>query len=389
MNDYHIYPFRFVGGVKNIHKMDSRDFLKSVGGNVGNLAFQYPLELLFGDRIRPFYNQLDYQDREVLIITAANWINEGKGKVALDDTFLSLVSSYKKVIIYGLGAQSEIGVSALEYSKKIHPSVVAVIKKLSSYVDLLGVRDDFTKELLILWGVENSVVLGCSSVLINPSPVLGSEIIARCSKLLEKKPDDLRITLNEYTHNPKSRTLNRRDFNANIDFIRNWGGHYCLQGRYAFPYFFNESEDLGSVIEDYLSDDNMRYLKAMIKDRTAFFSNVPDWIAYYKRRDFVTGTRIHGAILAITAGTPTVLIAHDSRTYGLAKVLGIPSVSAEFFYSNSPTPTQMLCICKEQLAEFDKVRASLAFRWVDCFNNVEIDISQHLTKLMSFYERAV
>jgi hypothetical protein len=48
------------------------------------------------------------------------------------------------------------------------------------------------------------------------------------------------------------------------------------------------------------------------------------WVDYMKRFDFACGARIHGNIAAILAGTPSVVLAHDSRTLELAQYHAIP-----------------------------------------------------------------
>ena len=46
-----------------------------------------------------------------------------------------------------------------------------------------------------------------------------------------------------------------------------------------------------------------------------------------KRFDMVVGPRFHGIMAAVAAGTPGVLVAHDSRTKELAEACGIPHVT--------------------------------------------------------------
>ena len=55
-----------------------------------------------------------------------------------------------------------------------------------------------------------------------------------------------------------------------------------------------------------------------------FFLDPPPWFAFLAGRDFAFGSRIHGTIAALIAGTPAVVLAHDSRTLELARYFDIP-----------------------------------------------------------------
>ena len=61
-----------------------------------------------------------------------------------------------------------------------------------------------------------------------------------------------------------------------------------------------------------------------VHDRMRFPLDPRTWTEYLKGFDFSFGTRIHGTIAAILAGTPALLLAHDSRTLELAQYHGIP-----------------------------------------------------------------
>jgi polysaccharide pyruvyl transferase WcaK-like protein len=62
--------------------------------------------------------------------------------------------------------------------------------------------------------------------------------------------------------------------------------------------------------------------------RVRHFVHPPEWIAFLGTRAFSIGTRIHGNIAALLAGTPALVIAHDSRTLELARYHQIPHVLA-------------------------------------------------------------
>ena len=58
--------------------------------------------------------------------------------------------------------------------------------------------------------------------------------------------------------------------------------------------------------------------------RTRLYLDPWPWIRYLREADFSFGTRIHGNIAALLAGTPAYVFAHDSRTFELARYFGIP-----------------------------------------------------------------
>jgi hypothetical protein len=60
------------------------------------------------------------------------------------------------------------------------------------------------------------------------------------------------------------------------------------------------------------------------QDRVRFYVEPWPWIADLREADFSFGSRIHGNITALVAGTPAYVLAHDSRTLELARWFGIP-----------------------------------------------------------------
>ena len=60
------------------------------------------------------------------------------------------------------------------------------------------------------------------------------------------------------------------------------------------------------------------------EQRTRFYVEPWPWIDDLRGFDFSFGTRIHGTIAALLAGTPAVVLAHDSRTLELARYFDIP-----------------------------------------------------------------
>lgn len=58
--------------------------------------------------------------------------------------------------------------------------------------------------------------------------------------------------------------------------------------------------------------------------RTRFYIDPWSWFADLRHVDYVFGSRIHGAIASLVAGTPATVLAHDSRTLELARYFDLP-----------------------------------------------------------------
>ena len=80
--------------------------------------------------------------------------------------------------------------------------------------------------------------------------------------------------------------------------------------------------------------------------------------------DFVAGPRFHGVMLAMQAGTPGGVIAHDSRTREMCETMLIPvrmydDMPASFAASDLPS------LFEFEAAAYDCRRSELANRYVD------------------------
>jgi hypothetical protein len=88
--------------------------------------------------------------------------------------------------------------------------------------------------------------------------------------------------------------------------------------------------------------------------RVAYFPSPWAWIEYMRRQRFAFGTRLHGNIAALLAGTPAHLLVHDTRTLELARYHGIPhSLLSE---ATTP-PTAAELYERTDLAAFNAVHA--------------------------------
>jgi hypothetical protein len=80
-----------------------------------------------------------------------------------------------------------------------------------------------------------------------------------------------------------------------------------------------------STIRPDLSAEGFR---VWFRTHARMFGSAVSWMEYLRGVDLVVGTRIHGCILALQAGTPAVCIAVDSRQTEMCEVMRIPSIPA-------------------------------------------------------------
>jgi hypothetical protein len=76
----------------------------------------------------------------------------------------------------------------------------------------------------------------------------------------------------------------------------------------------------GTPASQLVSPDSRLYQR----DQIRFPLDPRTWVDYLRDFQFVFGTRIHGTVASILAGTPALLLAHDSRTLELADYHHIP-----------------------------------------------------------------
>ena len=118
---------------------------------------------------------------------------------------------------------------------------------------------------------------------------------------------------------------------------------------------------LRNYVRPGLSDDQFRL---WCKRHATCFIDAASWMESMRTFDFVAGPRFHGVMLAMQAGTPGGVIAHDSRTLEMCETMVIPvrmhdDMPASFAASDLPS------LFEFEAAAYDCRRSELANRYVD------------------------
>ena len=288
-----------------------------MGGNSGNLIFLESAYKLMGtrgteitlDRFAPDKIGADVinEQFDVYVIPFAN---------AFRPTFIEQLARYTSVIeklkipvvVLSVGYQGKLPYVSGE-SRPIDEGVRRFVRAVLDRSGSMGVRGEITQDFVKKLGFNDIEVIGCPSMFL-----YGDQLsITKKTPTLER---DARIGVNitaRVTPMGPIVTSNMERY-PNLEYIAQDKDALRLL---LWGYGSKSIKD-PSPLPVHLSHPLLR------DDRTKFFVDPWPWLDYMRETDFVFGTRIHGNITALLAGTPGYVFAHDSRTLELARYFQIP-----------------------------------------------------------------
>ncbi|KQW61016.1 polysaccharide pyruvyl transferase family protein [Ensifer sp. Root127] len=297
------------------------DLMQKVGRNTGNLLFTCALHRIV--RTEAYASGYSFDPKEVaerhdgIIVSAANWLSSSFDMTPLVEL---IEQTQLPVIIVGIGAQSP-NASVIP---KLTESTERLVRIASDTSATISVRGDFSAHVLERYGIKNVRVTGCPSLLWH----YGAPISVEKKTSIPKK-----LTLHSTRHDLGFlRQQHTPEHRLNLHLYR-----VAIRQKHDLV-LQSETPDMAAIIGDTVTEAMTRELYEVyggleheivakfLSQNGKLFFGVEQWVSYLSQRDFVVGTRIHGCVASILAGTPTLLIAHDSRTEEMAVTLGVPFI---------------------------------------------------------------
>ncbi len=213
------------------------------------------------------------------------------------------------VVILGVGAQS----NAKFKFDELKPMEASVRRFVSAILDRspsIGVRGEMTASYLRGLGYNDIEVIGCPSMFLH-----GDRL--RVEKRLPALNASAKVSINV---SPYVRAM----------------GEVVMWHLERYPnltYIPQDLDTLGLLVRGEEPTNPVRRsglipthaAHPLFQQRKVRFYVEPwPWMADLGKAEFSFGTRIHGNIAALLAGTPAYVFAHDSRTLELARYFGIP-----------------------------------------------------------------
>ncbi len=212
------------------------------------------------------------------------------------------------VVVLGVGAQSTVKYDAAKLAR-LEGSVRAFMRAALDRAPSVGVRGEFTYDYLQGLGFRDVEVIGCPSMFLHGDRLV---VEKRVPALTGATPIAMNVS-------PYVKAM----------------GPLVMSHVERYPALRYIAQDLATLElmlwgdpapapDDHALNPIHASHPLFQQDRTRMYVDPWPWIEGLRDVDFSFGTRIHGNIAALLAGTPAYVLAHDSRTLELARYFGIP-----------------------------------------------------------------
>ena len=218
------------------------------------------------------------------------------------------------VTVLGVGSQASLK-GVYKDADTVDPTTTRFVRAVLNHSPSIGVRGEHTRDYLksLGFGDEHVKVIGCPSMF-----MYGPNL--KVEPKVESLSSDSPIAFNVSPYVPEMGPLSlyaAEHFPNLVYMAQNIQTlELMLYGSYPKGKRMNAMAASGAPIT--LEHPLIR------SDRVRFFLDPKTWFEHLEQYDFSFGTRIHGNIAALLAGTPALLLAHDSRTLELAEYHEIP-----------------------------------------------------------------
>jgi hypothetical protein len=309
-----------------------QDVQRNINGyhNIGD-AFVYDssLKLLNFDKLavlpiaEPDMADIDRlrEEYDYVFMRGSNYINE---TMNWRQSVAVLRRLKLPVIAFGIGAQAPVK-GKLTLSKESKTAFRIMADSTAS----LGVRGAYSAQVLWDIGVRNVRIVGCPTAFRNNDPYLSITL----PKLEDVKK--VGVTLRREVSSDYARDIDRY-LSVHRDLIKSMSARFdtvlMAQGEIEEKKLVMgtdaQKEEAWAALKGnpavalhYLDDD----VERLYRERLFYSDVVKDYEDLVRRQALVLGYRLHGNLMALANGVPSVYFTYDSRTAEFAETFQIPS----------------------------------------------------------------
>lgn len=357
--------------------IETSQLFDMTGYNTGNLVISYAIKKLLGSETKSLgWNQPLTEGDQRISIGVIALANQLGNHVDMGEMANVISSLQVNLVGIGLGAQAANIQSEIDLPSGTLNWVKAIIEHAPTTEPNIAVRGDFTRRILEKYNLaENTVVLGCPSLFINKDVNLGATIESRFSWGQKKR---IAVTAGH----PGWKHLSRIESSLTRIATESKGAYICQSPLEMVQLGRGESALLSDEerysCREYISPNatDEEFMEWANSYATSFFSPSA-WLEYLRRFDFVIGTRIHGVMLGLQAGVPSLCIAHDSSTEELCQTMLVPYTHARNIIGGIDIDDIPRLFYFDG-ASFDRNREALANGYANFMRTNNIEIASYM-----------
>lgn len=295
--------------------------IKYVGGNTGNLVYLEGIRSLFPENTPITAWGTSPKDASCLIFPAANQLG---AHTNLTDLAKFWNTKKKKTIVLGLGIQAPRTKLEISLQSGTAAWLDAIIAELKAESKFLICRGKITEKFInARAGIDVAVTAGCPSQFISSPKEMLPSIKAKLAAGLNT------LTVNADDPCWKAGTVWQKYAGLEKKLIEEVvikKGKYLIQAPThlivagilnAKQYRFQEADYDIEKFSDFANSNFFR-------NYAHTFISVPNWKFCVEQYSYNVGTRIHGCMLALSAGVPSFLYSVDKRTEEFAETMQLP-----------------------------------------------------------------
>lgn len=260
---------------------------------------------------------------DYILLRGSNYLNESMQWERAEEVLEKL-----KLPIIALG----IGAQAPQSGKlKLSEQTVRIMKMISERTTSIGVRGNYTADVLNGYGIKNCRIVGCPTAFRKRDRNM--VITQRPLESLRTAAFTLRREVTEYYTLDVRRYLTYQR-QLLLDVVSRFDTKILAQGELEEKaMLWGTPEQRDKAIKDlknhpwfgkWFFDDRML---SLYDKYLAYSDVVADYEQWLSSVDLALGFRLHGNLMALSNGVPAIYFTYDSRTEEFAETLRIPAVN--------------------------------------------------------------
>ncbi len=284
--------------------------MQKCAGNTSNLVHWNAIDAMLSPMIiSNWYMEheggFEQNEFDVFLTTNLIFIQEGA-----DLTYLRNV--LKKIgdrVLLPLG----IGLSAETEKKEfwMPEETVTVLREIAQRCDSVGVRGEYTAEILAGYGIKNSTIIG------DPSLYTG---IGEIKKAAEKPEFTDKSIVGSFK--PFYGKLTQKE----MQFLK-------YMKEYMFE--FVETTSLEPDEQNIADRETLTELKSYLEKKKVYY-DAEEWKRMFASRQFAMGMNFHNNVLAVQSGVPALFLNYETSGREMCRFFGLPHIEIAQFRMDEP-----------------------------------------------------